>query len=91
MVLHLLRLKADDPDRAVCFSVGKKVGNAVIRNRVRRRMRAVYGGMLGQMPRGFHAVFVARSRASEASQDLLALTMVRLLRRAGLLSEVSQG
>src|SRR5215471_1964045 len=50
---HLL-VRGDDGDRPalVGFVVSKSVGNAVIRNKVRRRLRAVVRGYLPSLPGG---------------------------------------
>lgn len=89
MVLRVLRVNAGDPVRGVCFTVGKKIGNAVVRNRLRRQLRSVYRGLLDRLPIGFHVVFVVRSRASGVQQAVLEASMIRLLLRAGLMTEVS--
>ncbi len=56
--------------KLVGFSVGKKVGNAVTRNRVKRRLRAAFIGELPKVGPGLYIV-AARSAAADASfQDL---------------------
>jgi len=34
-------IATDDPDPAVAFAIGRRTGNAVVRNRIRRRMREI--------------------------------------------------
>lgn len=65
------------------FAVGRKVGNAVIRNRVRRRLReaARLSGAAG----GADVVVIARARARGASYQELERALQELLRTAGLL------
>ena len=48
------------------FSVSKKVGKAVCRNRVKRRLRAICRERSPGLRRGFDAVLVARSAAADA-------------------------
>ena len=43
----------------VGFSVSKKVGNSVVRNRVKRLMKEVYRQFAGNTKRGYDIVFTA--------------------------------
>jgi ribonuclease P protein component len=84
---HLLtRSGRDDPPR-VGFVVGRGVGTAVVRNRVRRRLRHLARGYLGSLPGGSLLVVRANPQASTARQaDLAAeldLVLGILLRRQG--------
>lgn len=69
----------------VGFVVSKAVGNAVVRNKVRRRLRSVVRGYLPALPGGSLLVVRAHPQAAAARQaDLAAeldLVMVRLMRR----------
>ena len=60
------------------FSVSKKLGNAVVRNRVRRRLRHAVYGMLDAFPENGDYVFVARS----AAVDLDSRELERQLKKA---------
>ncbi len=75
---------ADVPARAG-FVVSKAVGIAVVRNRVRRRLRAVVREYLSSLPGGSLLVVRAHPQAATAHQaDLAAeldLVMSTLLRR----------
>lgn len=82
---HLLvRTGSDDPARAG-FIVSKAVGSAVVRNKVRRRLRPVVAGHLRSLPAGSLLVVRANPQAATACQaDLAAdldLVIGRLLRR----------
>ena len=65
------------------LTVGTKVGKAVVRNRVRRRLREIYRLHEGEFRQGWDLVVVARSRAAEASYGELE---AQLMRAAGKLS-----
>ncbi len=84
---HLL-VRSDQPDPArVGFVVSRQVGTAVVRNRVRRRLRHLARGYLGSLPGGSLLVLRAAPRAATACQaDLAAdldLVIGALLRRQG--------
>ena len=49
------------------LTVGKKVGGAVTRNRVRRRVREIYRLHEGQLRPGYDIVVVARVKAAFAT------------------------
>jgi ribonuclease P protein component len=49
------------------FSVNKRVGKAVIRNRVKRLMREAVRPHLGDLHPGQDVVFIARPQAADAS------------------------
>jgi len=82
----LLRPDRDEPAR-VGFVVSRAVGTAVVRNRVRRRLRHLARGYLGSLPGGSLLVVRANPRAATARQaDLAAdldLVLGTLLRRQG--------
>ncbi|MEA3338227.1 MAG: ribonuclease P protein component [Chloroflexota bacterium] len=66
------------------FSVSKRVGKAVVRNRVRRRIREVVRLRQHQIAPGWDIVFIARSPIARANYGEVELTCDRLLDRAGL-------
>lgn len=81
MTLNVYFRQADAPAR-FGFVVSKEVGKAVVRNRLKRRLRAIIGGWLAQLARGYDVVIVARPRAAEASYAELQSALLDLLRRA---------
>ena len=65
------------------FIVSRKVGRAVVRNRVKRRMREV--ARLTPARPGWDLVFIARTEAASAQYQEIDAAMKGLLRRARLL------
>ncbi len=70
------------------FTVGKRVGNAVVRNRIKRRLREV--ARHSEVARGWDLVVVARGEAASADFHKLGLALTSLLRRAGVLGDPEQ-
>ncbi len=69
----------------VGITVGKKLGKAHIRNRVRRRLREIYRLNEDQFQSGWDIVVVARSRAVEAPFQKLTDSYLALAQKAGIL------
>lgn len=67
---------ANDTAR-VGFTVTKKVGNAVVRNRIKRRLRAVTDKRADAFQRGTHYVVLARPAALHAPHDVLCQSLDR--------------
>ena len=71
LVVHLDRGDSDAPVRAG-FVVSKAVGNAVVRNRVKRRLRHLAAQRLGRLPAGGVLVVRAQPLAATATAAALA-------------------
>ena len=63
----------------------RKLGTAVTRNRIRRRLREIIRAQRDSINPGWMFVVIARWRAPEASQEDLRKDWQRLARKAGLL------
>lgn len=69
----------------VGVTVGKKLGKAVVRNRVRRRLREVYRLNEHRFTPGWDIVVVARSRCIKADFQKLTAAYLSLAEKAGIL------
>ena len=69
----------------VGLTVSKKLGHAVVRNRIRRRLREVYRLHEDQFQPGWDIVVVARSRCVNATFDALTKAYLSLAEKAGIL------
>ncbi len=61
------------------ITTGTKLGNAVKRNRVRRRIRSLYRENEGQLRSGYDIVVVARTRAITAPYHQLNRSFLHLM------------
>lgn len=69
----------------VGITAGKKLGHAVVRNRVRRRLREVYRLNEDRFIPGWDIVVVARSRCIDADFQKLTGAYLSLAEKAGIL------
>jgi ribonuclease P protein component len=77
MVVHFVA-NALDHDR-FGISTGRRLGGAVVRNRVRRRIREIVRGAPSSSSQGWDILIVARPGSVEASFDELRAALERLL------------
>ena len=70
----------------VGFSVSRKVGNAVVRNRTKRRLRECFRPYLGDVKPGLY-VIVARPSAAKATFRSLQKDTLYLLKKQEALKE----
>ncbi len=84
-IMILIKAPNPDPNLRIGISAGRTVGNAVIRNRAKRRMRASLNGIIPQLQIGWDLVFLARKPITEATYTELVSAEKQLLKRAGLL------
>ena len=64
---------------------GKKLGSAVVRNRLRRQFREIVRAHRAEIAPGYHIVIIPRWRAPAAEFSELENDWLRLARRQGLL------
>ena len=77
--LVLLSLEGRAPSR-VGITVAKTVGNAVVRNRLRRRIKAILDRQPLGVPPYRDLLFIARPGAGEATFEAIRAEVERLLR-----------
>jgi ribonuclease P protein component len=62
--LALLLAPSAQPAARIGFTVSRKVGGAVIRNRVRRQLRAIVRATAAELPAGFDLVLIAQPKSA---------------------------
>jgi ribonuclease P protein component len=85
-LLVLNAVRTDPPLTRCGFVVSRRVGKAVERNRVKRRLREILRRRLPAMASGWDLVFSARPTAASTPYARLAEAIDDLLRRAELLT-----
>lgn len=78
-------LPSEEKNVKIGFAVGKKTGNAVVRNRVKRLMREVFRHRRGELKDNVQLIWVARKKLVAADIDTYDRIFMRLAKRAGLL------
>lgn len=84
-LLVLYAARSDLDVVRVGISVGKRVGKAVARNRIKRLIREAMRAHLAGLPHGNDLVFIARPPISEAAYAQVRGAVENLLVRSGLL------
>lgn len=85
MVLIVAKVRTDDIK--VGFSTSKKIGNSVVRNRAKRRLREAFSPMLRHIKPGIRLIFVARPAIAEQSFLEIFGEVKYLLKKAGVATE----
>ena len=83
LVLYARKNRTDT--NRVGITVGKKLGHAVVRNRVRRRLREVYRLNEDKFQAGWDIVVVARTRSIYADFNQLVEAYMTAAQKAGVL------
>ena len=83
--LVLYARRNNSPTNRVGITVSKKLGCAVVRNRIRRRLREVYRLNEDRFAPGWDIVVVARSRCVNVSFEKLTQSYLSLAEKAGIL------
>lgn len=82
----VIKYLANEMDETRCgFSISKRVGKAVVRNRIKRLMKEIT--RLNPIEKGWDLVFIARRPAANIKYAELEGMIRRLLKKAKILTE----
>ncbi|MBM4409795.1 MAG: ribonuclease P protein component [Chloroflexi bacterium] len=88
-LLHLVVRHTGAPGTRIGFSVGKRVGGAVVRNQVKRRLRMIVRGFAWRD--GLDIVILAQPPAAIASFEALSGALARTSDQARILESETSG
>jgi ribonuclease P protein component len=89
-VLYVLPLKPASMSR-VGFAAGKKLGKAVVRNRIKRRIKEVVRLLWSRVKPGYLLIVIARQGAKDIAFSDLQTKVTDLFEKASLLRLEGQG
>jgi ribonuclease P protein component len=87
LILAVLPLSGE-PHCRFGVTVTRRLGNAVTRNKLRRRLSSIAGSLCGEISAPYLIVAIPRREAVDAAFEALRSEWIKLARRAGLLPVV---
>lgn len=85
-VLYVLPSKGARHSR-IGLAAGRKLGKAVVRNRIKRRLREAVRAVWPELRPGYLLLFIARAGARDMAFGELSYKVRELCKRAGMLAE----
>ncbi len=82
--------KSEQANYRIGLSVSKKVGNAVVRNRIKRYLRQTFLELTGQLPNDVELIVIARNPAATMSFAEVKSSMVHVLKLAKVLPKKAE-
>ncbi len=71
----------------VGFIVSKKIGNAVTRNRTRRRLKEAFRSFIPSVKENYNYIIIARKGIEELDFEEIKTSLIGVLKQAGLFEE----
>src|SRR5699024_12325278 len=89
--LVIYYIKKEDQDHfRVCLSVGKKIGNAVTRNRIKRYLRHSFHELENQIHSNYDIIIIARKPTKDMTFREVKSSLIHLLSKERLLKQRSK-
>lgn len=64
------------------YTITKKIGNAVVRNKIRRRMKEIYRLNFANIKEGYDLIFICKKNIVDLSYDELENSMIHIMKIA---------
>lgn len=87
LVLYFIENNNNMDRSKIAFAVGKKLGKAVVRNNIKRKMREACRNQLFRIKAKYYIIFIARAKIKGISYQDVEKQMLGLLQKAGLLNQ----
>ena len=84
-ILYVRRNKLKET--RVGFTISKKIGNAVTRNKIRRRMKEAYRLNFNSINSGYDLIFIPKKHIVDISYDDIEDSMIHIMKIAGVLKK----
>jgi len=89
-LLVLMWIKGRGEELKVGFTVSKKIGNSVTRNKIRRRLKESFRALIPEIDNGYTYVLLARSPIKDAAFSEIRDSLIKLLIRSKHLTEYEE-
>ncbi|PFJ17873.1 ribonuclease P protein component [Bacillus cereus] len=76
--------KEEQPNFRIGLSVSKKIGNAVVRNRIKRMIRQSITELKDEIDSGKDFVIIARKPCAEMTYEEVKKSLIHVLKRSGM-------
>ncbi|HGH7174807.1 TPA: ribonuclease P protein component [Bacillus wiedmannii] len=76
--------KEEQPNFRIGLSVSKKIGNAVVRNRIKRMIRQSITELKDEIDSGKDFVIIARKPCAEMTYEELKKSLIHVFKRSGM-------
>ena len=86
----LIHAKGEPGEIKIGFSVSKKLGNAVVRNRIKRRLREAMTPLIPDIRSGVKLIVIAKSAVKDEKLSSIHASMRYMAKKAGILMPHSE-
>lgn len=85
LILYVRKNKLDESRYGI--TITKKIGNAVVRNKIRRRIKEIYRLNLNRIKNGYDLIFVPKKNIVDLSFKELESAVIHILKISGMLKD----